>query len=136
MRYYLAGPMTGIPQFNFPLFHKAAAELRANGYDIVSPAELDSPAVAKAAMASTDGALGSGVIAGETWGEILARDVQVVADKVDGVVFLPNWHKSRGAKLEAFVGLLTGKVFGWYVNGQIEKCPRVRVQNILREEMP
>lgn len=108
-RYYLAGPMSGYPQFNFPLFHEVAGELRAKGYEIISPAEMDSPAVQQAAMKSADGQLDAqGKIAGETWGEILARDVKLVADKIDGIVFLPHWYDSRGALLEATTGLLSG----------------------------
>jgi hypothetical protein len=121
MRYYLAGPMTGIPQFNFPAFHAAAAALRAKGYEIVSPAEMDSPSVQVAAVASTDGKLDAqGKIAGETWGEILARDVQVIADTVRGIVFLPGWTDSRGARLEATVGLLQ-KGFLFYNWSPIEQ---------------
>ncbi len=106
-RFYLAGPMTGIEQFNFPLFHEVAAKLRAQGYDIVSPAELDSPAVQAAALKSKDGKLDAqGKIAGETWGDILAKDVKLVADNIDGIILLPGWYKSRGANLESTVGLL------------------------------
>jgi hypothetical protein len=107
--------MTGLPQFNFPLFHSAAAKLRAAGFNIISPAELDSPQVQAEAMASTTGQLdAAGKIAGETWGQILARDVQIVADQVQGIIFLPGWSKSRGAQLEAFTGLLCGHKFGHY----------------------
>jgi hypothetical protein len=109
-RYYLAGPMSGYPQFNFPLFHEVASKLRMQGYTIVSPAELDSPAVQAAAGKSADGALDKdGKIAGETWGDILAKDVKLVADGIDGIIFLPNWEASRGANLEATVGLLVNK---------------------------
>ena len=41
--YYLGGPMSNIPQFNFPRFHEVADTLRASGYNIVSPAELRRP---------------------------------------------------------------------------------------------
>lgn len=113
---YLAGPMTGYPQFNFPLFHKVAAELRAKGHTIISPAEMDSPAVQAAALQSKDGSLdAAGKIAGETWGDILAKDVKLVADQIDGIVFLPEWQKSRGANLEATVGLLVNaRPFSFY----------------------
>jgi len=134
--------MTGLPQFNFPLFHAAAAALRSEGYDIVSPAEMDSPAVKAAAAKSTDGALDAqGKIAGETWGEILARDVRVIADNVDGIVFLPDWQKSRGARLEAFVALLSGKtVYGYYVEGAqgalIRWASPAYVRAIIARNMP
>lgn len=106
--YYLAGPMNGYPQFNFPAFHRIAAKLRAKGLTIISPAEQDSPAVQAAAVASKDGKFDAqGQIAGETWGQILGRDVHIVADKVDGIIFMDGWEKSRGANLEAVAGLLT-----------------------------
>lgn len=104
--YYLAGPMTGIPQFNFPAFIAAAKDLRENDIDVVSPAELDDKRTFDAAMQSIDGAPGS---AGkDTWGDFLARDVKLIADRVDGLILLPGWEHSRGALLEAFVSILCG----------------------------
>ena len=41
MRVYIAGPMSGIENSNFPAFHAAAAELRALGHEVVNPAELN-----------------------------------------------------------------------------------------------
>lgn len=110
-RYYLAGPMSGYPQFNFPLFHRAAKELREQGLTIISPAELDTPEVQAAALASTNGALAgpNNQIADQTWGDILAKDVKLVADHIDGIIFLHGWDQSRGANLEAVVGLLVNK---------------------------
>lgn len=115
--FYLAGPMTGIPQFNFPAFEEAANSLRNRGFKIVSPAELDSPAVREFCMASPDGKYSNNNIAGETWGQMLTRDVRIVADEVDGVVLLPGWENSRGARLEAFVAKLCNKEFFDYVGG-------------------
>lgn len=113
--YYIAGPMSNIPQFNFPAFEHAAQTLRAQGFTIISPHEQDTPEVQKAAWASKDGKLdAAGKVAGLTWGQILSKDVELVADKIGGIIFLDNWILSRGAKLEAFVGLLTGKKFGWF----------------------
>lgn len=38
-RIYLAGPMTGLPEHNFPAFHAEAARLRGLGYHVENPAE-------------------------------------------------------------------------------------------------
>ena len=143
MLLYIAGPMTHRPQFNFPAFAQAAADLRRAGYAVINPAEQDSVAVRDAALASDDGKLdGAGKIGGETWGQILGRDVQIVADEVDGVVFLPKWDESRGARLEAYVALLAGKHrFFYYQPSEVAKSPLwpvapETIRNILRVTMP
>lgn len=110
--FYLAGPMSGIPQFNFPAFYAATEALRAAGYSIVSPAELDDQEDKGLAMKSATGAAGDHPT--KTWGDFLARDVKIVSDQVQGIIFLPNWHLSKGAKLEAFVALLCKHKFGVY----------------------
>ncbi len=38
-RIYIAGPMTGLPEFNFPAFHAAAKAWRDAGWEVVNPAE-------------------------------------------------------------------------------------------------
>lgn len=111
--WYLSGPMSHLPQFNFPAFRAAANDLRNRGIRITSPHETDTAETQAAAMASTTGAPTD---VPETWGQILARDVQFIADTKDlrGIIFLPGWEKSRGARLEAFVGLLCGREFATY----------------------
>ena len=106
---YVAGPMSGIPQFNYPAFDAMAAYLRERGYDVQSPAEMDSEETRAAAMASPDGSFQSGTTNGETWGDFLARDVKLVADSVDSICLLPGWENSRGARLEVFVALTVQK---------------------------
>lgn len=149
--WYLAGPMTNIPQFNFPQFEQVVKILRADGLTVISPHEQDTPEVQAEALASPDGKLSAeGKVGGLTWGQILAKDVELVADRIGGIIFLPDWHKSRGAKLEAFVGLLTGKVFGAYLpagsynpnldrlreHEEIVNMSKATVQYYLREYMP
>lgn len=121
MKWYLAGPMSNIPQFNIPAFDEAASELRSKGYDVLSPAELDSPEVREAALKSETGARGD-VESIETWGDMLARDVKIISDDVGGIIFLPDWYKSQGARLEAYVGVITGKKFLQYQDGKLQAC--------------
>lgn len=111
MKLYLAGPMSYHPQFNFPLFDEAAHQLRARGYEVVSPAELDDPETRRLALESADGVPGGarGDHNGFTWGDFLARDVKVIGDEVDGVTVMPEWWTSRGARLEAYCCWLSAK---------------------------
>lgn len=92
-RIYLSGPMTGYPEFNYPAFHKAAADLRAHGYEVVSPAEQDAD---------------SGLDPGSSqWADFVRWDLRVLVD-CDGIVLLDGWHKSKGARLEHHVALELG----------------------------
>lgn len=139
---YIAGPMTNLPQFNVPAFTEAAANLRAEGHIVINPAELDSPEMQAQALASPDGNLASlEKLTKETWGDVLARDVKVISDGAEAIAVLPGWHKSRGARLEVFVGLLTGKQFFAYrplgKSGEwLLAMPKDLVQSVIRDNMP
>jgi nucleoside 2-deoxyribosyltransferase len=92
-RLYLAGPMTGYPDLNFPAFHKAAASLRASGYEVVNPAELEPDQAA-------------------LWEDCMRKDIAALVT-CDGIALLPGWEKSRGATLEHHIADRLGmrKVF-------------------------
>jgi hypothetical protein len=96
--------MSGYPQFNFPAFELAAKTLRKQGLDVTSPHEYDPPEMQKLAWASPDGKPGSTDHL-QTWGQTLARDVELLADKLNAVILLPNWSKSKGARLEVTVAM-------------------------------
>jgi hypothetical protein len=111
MKAYLAGPMSGIPQFNFPEFYRLSALLRSQGWVIVSPAELDNQEDKGAAMSSPDGDPNNRTIVKKSWGDFLARDVKLIADEgIEAIILMPGWSSSKGAKLEATVGLLAQKI--------------------------
>lgn len=98
--FYVAGPMSTIPKFNFPAFHDAAERLRRAGYNVVNPAELDSEIERSAAESSPDGAFTASV---KTWKECLRRDVAIVLDpNCVGVVLLDGWENSKGARMETY----------------------------------
>ena len=132
MTYYLAGPMSGIPQFNFPAFIDATEDLRDMGYKIISPAELDDEETKRVALASLDGVHDDDMHGG-TWGDFLARDVKLIADEVEGIILLPDWQTSRGARLECFVGLLCGRTFLEYFSDDYSKVVSASVVYIKEE---
>ncbi len=125
--------MTGIPQFNYPAFMAAAKIVRALGHEAINPAEVDDEETQAEAMASEDGMLVDGQTAGHTWGDLLARDVKLVADEVDGVVLLPGWENSRGARLEAFVAVSVQKPIYELCYDELEECPPVAVMDVIAD---
>lgn len=83
MKYYIAGPMTGRPNNNFPAFHAAAAHLRGQGHEVVNPAELQAPD-------------------DQTWQNYMRGALRAMLT-CEAVVFLPGWMQSNGARLERMV---------------------------------
>lgn len=75
---YLSGPMTGIPDYNRPVFNAAATKLRALGFEVVNPAEQPER---------------------PTWEEYMRHDITLLMG-CRSVVLLPGWAGSRGARIE------------------------------------
>lgn len=101
--YYLAGPMTGYPQHNFPEFERVAARLGEAGMNICSPADLDQP-IYDEVMAG-DGNQVHLRSDSELGRDLLRRDVNIVMHpRCVGVIVLKGWHESRGALIETFIG--------------------------------
>ena len=88
-RAYLAGPMTGHVDYNYPAFNQAAAYYRAMGIDIVSPAELHGDDFSK------------------TFDEYLAVDLAAI-DTCGTIILLRGWQDSRGAKVELCSAIARG----------------------------
>lgn len=87
-RLYLSGPMTGYHEANFPAFRAEANRLRALGFDVVSPAEID--------------------IAAETdWHGAMRADLRALLT-CDAIALLPGWQESAGAHLEMHVAHRVG----------------------------
>lgn len=103
MRIYLAGPMRGIPEFNFPAFHAAAAKLRADGHVVFSPAEADTALFG--VVSSPDGneetfAQEQGKTPLELRRLVFGHDFAWICAEADAVALLPGWAHSRGALAE------------------------------------
>src|ERR1035437_975975 len=101
MKLYLAGPMRGIPQFNFPAFHAAEAVLQAQGHEVFSPARADERRHgAEFSLQSPDGDITKAAEAGFSLRAALGEDLDWIWEHAEGVAFLPGWEKSTGAKAE------------------------------------
>ncbi len=77
---YITGPMSGLPDLNFPAFHAEADRLRTHGWEVVNPAEIN-----------PDKHM--------TWLECMRTDIAALVF-CDAIQLLPGWQNSRGATLE------------------------------------
>ena len=89
MKVYIAGPMTGLPEFNYPAFYAAADALKALGHEPINPARA----------AGREGC--------KTWLDYMRAALRDVAD-ADGIAMLPGWQESRGAAVEYRLGYALG----------------------------
>lgn len=93
---YVAGPMTGLPQFNAPAFFDAADQLIGFGYDVRNPAQHDIDMGFNPYKWSGTESLeetGFDLEAAMKW------DLEQVRN-ADAIVVLPGANKSKGTNLE------------------------------------
>lgn len=96
MKLYLAGPMRGLPLFNFPQFDSAAKWLEGEGHEVFNPAAEDGVADILDQFPV------------ELARACFARDTQWICLEADAVALLPGWHNSKGAKAECALALAIG----------------------------
>ncbi|MEV0869445.1 DUF4406 domain-containing protein [Brachybacterium paraconglomeratum] len=106
LRIYIAGPMSGLPDFNYPSFDRAEEDLATAGYHPLSPAVI-------AHLSPAD----PGVLAdGLSYEDVLAASLQMLLN-ADAVALLDDWESSHGARLEVALarrrGLLAAPVAHW-----------------------
>jgi len=121
MKIYIAGPMRGIPLFNFPAFHKTAEVLRELGYEVSNPAERDIKEDGFDPSKSTP----------RPMHEYMAHDLPEVC-KADALVLMDGWEKSSGAKLEIMVARKLDKLI-LRLNLEDLTLERIESRNILQE---
>lgn len=102
---YVCGPMTGLPELNFPAFFKAERELLAAGYhQVLNPAGR------------------AGQTPDQSWEWYLRRGIIDVCQS-DGIALLTDWGTSRGARLEVAVaqglGIPCEPVYHWLATAQV-----------------
>jgi hypothetical protein len=105
---YRAGPMRGLPHFNYPAFIDGAARLRARGFEVFSPVEHD----LKTHGADISNPTGSEEQAAAAHGfdrrKALAAELTWICAEADAVALLPGWHNSAGARAERATALALG----------------------------
>ncbi len=99
---YLAGPMRGYEEYNFPAFRKAAKHLRKKGWRIWSPAERDED---DPSIDHTENVAGWSGTRGLDY--FMQFDLAAVC-RNDCVICLPGWEASQGARLETMVATEVG----------------------------
>lgn len=111
MKFYLAGPMTGIPEFNFPAFHSAASKLRDSGHEVFNPAERDIQRHGGVDI-SIGNQSGDPSVAAQVHGfslrEALADDTAFICKEADAIAMLPGWEASKGARAEHALAFALG----------------------------
>lgn len=99
-RIYIAGPMSGLPDYNYPAFNAVAEKLRALGcYEVENPAENPAPA-------------------SDSWLDYMRLAIPQLM-KCDEVVLLPGWAKSRGARIEHQLAVSLGLQVSEWVGGEL-----------------
>lgn len=91
MRVYIAGPMTGLPDFNVHAFHGAAREWRRMGWDVLNPAEAFDGDTTR------------------SYAEYVVHDLALLKT-CDAIALLPGWDgvNARGSVWEWGVAQMLG----------------------------
>lgn len=92
---YIAGPMSGIAEFNFPAFYAAQRELEAQGWKVFNPAEKDEE-VKLDPTATRTGDDRLAIKQGFDFRKAYAWDVLRIIEG-HGIYMLKGWEKSPGA---------------------------------------
>ena len=87
-RVYIAGPMTGYAELNFPAFHAEAQALRVAGLEVINPAEIN-------------------VDPNMRWAACMRADIAQLVT-CDRIHLLPGWSNSKGAALEHHIASALG----------------------------
>jgi uncharacterized protein DUF4406 len=91
--------MSGVEDNNLPWFRYITAKLRARGYTVLPPVEVENPGYN---------------YGGEAWEDFLRADIEQCLSKCNTLLLGPGWTQSRGACAEFAYAAMTGKfIFFW-----------------------
>ena len=109
MKVYVAGPMRGYADFNFPEFHRVAHMLREVGHEVFDPAERDNAQHGEGfAAGNPQGRLEVAESRGFDLRKTLALDLQWICLHAEAIALLDGWPESKGACAERAAALALG----------------------------
>lgn len=102
---YIAGPMAGHPDLNYPAFFRAEEQLKDLGYEVLNPARNPGPKIT----------------------DYYRQGFQQVLE-ADGIALLDGWRESRGATMEQDIAVMTGlpvqHLNGWVTDAEPLDVPQ------------
>lgn len=99
MKFYIAGRMTGLPEYNYPMFKQACTDLRDAGYEIFSPHEIE-----------YDEPNGVGSL---EYTDYIRGGLKLLLE-CDGIIMTKGWELSKGCMTELYVANACGlKIYFW-----------------------
>jgi hypothetical protein len=99
---YVAGPMRGHKDFNFPAFDVARDALLKKGYNVISPADIDRAAGFKVSSRCQDVTDTKPFVLRDFW------SLFYMAHKGGAIALMPDWYRSTGASAEFFLARWLG----------------------------
>lgn len=96
---YIAGPMRGYPDYNYPAFYRAEAGLLADGCEVVNPAKVGNAYGTPDQLVADKGLLD----------RLMNDELRMIAT-CDTIYLLKGWEASEGARNELAVALMLGLV--------------------------
>lgn len=138
---YLAGPMQGYAEFNFPLFNAVAWALREDGSTVFNPAEKDIERHdgADISKGNNEGSLDKVKAShGFSLRAALADDLKFICEQANCIVLLPGWEKSNGAMAEhrTAVALLSEGMEIIYLHKDVTELMKLAYADHLNRQVP
>lgn len=97
---YIAGPMSGIPDNNFPSFNAAEKYLDSMGYNLIgNPAKWEADRENEFVPAGVDSPL---------LRNLLGSDLRWIGEHAGAVFMLNGWENSKGARAEHALAVALG----------------------------
>lgn len=90
---YISGPMTGLPECNYPAFHEAAERVRRAGHKAINPA--------------VTGILDTAHLEAPTWHDFMISSINRMR-QATAILQLSGHEQSAGARMEAIAAEYMG----------------------------